>query len=209
MKEMMDRAWERRLARRMAQGETRAFEEFVERYGTGLYRLARSNARTTADAEDLTQEIMIAIARGITGFRGEAGLKSWATRIAFNLCLKHRERRRDQSEPLDEVHELADGTEGPARRAEQSELCDRMEGALGQLSEEHRQVVVLHEMQGLTYSECATVLGIPIGTVKSRLSNSFRRLRSSLSGYVLGEENGFTNDPQQRCINPTGADTER
>ena len=209
MTNMIEKVWERRLIRRMAQGETRAFEEFVTKYGAPLHRLAQANARTTADAEDLTQEIMIAIARGISGFRGDASLKTWATRIALNLCLKHRERRGEQPEPLDAIGELHDRADGPVRRAEQSELCDRVDGALEKLTEDHRQVVILHEIQGLTYSECASVLQIPIGTVKSRLSNAFRRMRSSLGEYVLGEENSVADDAHPGCASPVGTETER
>ena len=205
MTNIIEKAWERKLARRMAQGETTAFEEFVERYGSYLNRLARANTQSLTDAEDLTQEIMIAIARGISGFRGDSTLKTWSTRIALNLCLKHREQRGERTEPLEAVVEMHDRSDGPAKRAEQSELSDRLNGALGKLSEDHRQVVVLHEIQGLTYSECAGVLDVPIGTVKSRLSNAFSRLRLSLGGYVLGEDNAFA--VPHGCT--TGADTER
>jgi RNA polymerase sigma-70 factor (ECF subfamily) len=150
---------------------------------------------------------MIAIALSIATFRGESTLKTWATRIALNHCIKHRERRPEQPESLQVIAELHDSAAGPAKLAEHSELCEHLDGALGKLSEDHRLVVLLHEIQGLTYSECAGVLGIPIGTVKSRLSNAFRRLRTSLGGYVLGED-GLVLDTQQACANPFGAETE-
>ena len=93
--------------------------------------------------------------------------------------------------PIETVTASVSRETGPAQCAEQNELKERIETALSQLSEDHRQVVILHEMHGLTYSECAEALGVPVGTVKSRLFNAFRRLRSSLGGYVLGEENLF------------------
>jgi len=209
MTALIEQVRERRLVRRMALGEPQAFEEFVERYGAPLRRLARAHARTDDDADDLTQDIMIAIARGIAGFRGEAGLKTWATRIALNHCLKHRERRGVPPQPLETIAELADSADGPARSALRRELSDQVNEAVSRLSEDHRQVVVLHELQGLTYAECAGVLGIPIGTVKSRLSNSFRRLRVSLGGAMAGEEGFVVGDAQQGCANPAATVTER
>jgi RNA polymerase sigma-70 factor (ECF subfamily) len=207
MKDIFEKSRERRLAARMAQGETKAFEEFVGKYGEALHRLARANAYTLADAEDLTQEIMIAIARGIDGFRGESSLKTWTTRIALNLCIKHRERRPQQAAPLDEISNLHDKSDGPARLAEHSELCEHLDGALGKLTDDHREVVLLHEIQGLTYAECAEVLKIPIGTVKSRLSNAFRSLRKSLNSYVLGDDKSLTLD-LPGCANSIAAETE-
>jgi RNA polymerase sigma-70 factor (ECF subfamily) len=188
---MIEQYRQRRLAARMARGETRAFEEFVDQYGARLRRLARSYARTEADADDLTQEILIEIARGITNFRGASSLSTWVYRVALNRCLRHRERRKPDHEPLDLLTQAGPDENGPVRCAERGELKDRVEAALTSLSEDQRQVVILHEMHGLTYAECAETLGIPIGTVKSRLSNAFRRLRVSLSGYVLGEDSGL------------------
>lgn len=185
---MIEQYRQRRLADRMARGERRAFEEFVDQYGARLRRLARSYARTEADADDLTQEILIEIARGIGGYLGASSLATWVYRVALNRCLKHRERRKPDTEPLDLLTEAGPEENGPVRCAERGELKDRVEAALTSLSEDHRQVVLLHEMHGLTYAECAEALGIPVGTVKSRLSNAFRRLRLSLSGYVLGED---------------------
>ena len=185
---MIEQYRQRRLAERMIRGERRAFEEFVDQYGARLRRLARSYARTEADADDLTQEILIEIARGIAGFRGSSSLATWVYRVALNRCLKHRERRKPDTEPLDLLTEAGPDENGPVRCAERGELKGRIEAALTLLSEDHREVVLLHELHGLTYTECAEALGIPVGTVKSRLSNAFRRLRLSLSGYVLGED---------------------
>jgi hypothetical protein len=78
----------------------------------------------------------------------------------------------------------------PARHAARRELGDQVHGALGDLSPLHRDVVVLHELHGLTYHECAEILGVPVGTVKSRLSNAFRRLRDRLGAYVLAGAGG-------------------
>jgi RNA polymerase sigma-70 factor (ECF subfamily) len=83
-----------------------------------------------------------------------------------------------------------DSGNDPARQADRQELSGQVQIALEALSPLHRDVVVLHELQGLTYKECAAVLEVPVGTVKSRLSNAFRALRGSLGIYVLGEDTG-------------------
>jgi RNA polymerase sigma-70 factor (ECF subfamily) len=180
--------YEKRLAGRIAQGDRRAYEEFVDSYGARVHRLVLRYVDSAADAEDVTQEIFVALYKGIGGFRGESSLATWVYRIATNHCLKYRERAKPSSMALDDLSmAAADGASDPAARAAQRELADRIDGALADLSEQHRDVVVLHELHGLTYGECAAVLNVPVGTVKSRLSNAFRRLRDHLGGYVLGE----------------------
>ena len=178
----------------MQQGDAHAFEEFLDRHGSQVHRLARRFARSEADAEDLTQEIFVDLCRSVGAFRGEAALSTYVYRVAMNHCLKHRSRQRP--EPLElndavlprEIVQSRDDAADPARQAARQELKGRIDAALAALSPEHRDVVILHELHGLTYTECADVFGVPVGTVKSRLSNAFRRLRDRLGGYVLGEE---------------------
>lgn len=181
----------------MRQGDARAFAEFLDCYGGQVHRLARRFTRSEADAEDLTQEIFVDLCRSVLSFRGEAALSTYVYRVAMNHCLKHRSRQRPESLPLDEAllpHDAAvsgrdsPAAADPARHVARQEMKSRIDAALADLSPEHRDVVVLHELHGLTYAECAQVFGVPVGTVKSRLSNAFRRLRDRLGGYVLGTE---------------------
>ena len=81
-----------------------------------------------------------------------------------------------------------DWRSNPLLSATKTELKEQVSEALGQLSPLHRDVIVLHELHGLTYLECAEILDIPVGTVKSRLSNAFTKLRLSLGNYVLGQD---------------------
>ena len=187
---------DRDLVRRMQLGERRAFEEFIDSYGGRVHRLVRSHVSNPCDAEDLTQEIFCDLYRCIGKFRGEAALGTWVYRVAMNHCLKHRQRAKPECLPYDEAiaETEVDHRCDPARSAEQSELKDRVTGALDRLSAAHRDVVILHELHGLTYQECAGVLGVPVGTVKSRLSNAFNRLRVLLGGYILGEAGPMTAD---------------
>lgn len=115
---------------------------------------------------------------------------TWVYRIAVNHCLRHSERTRPSAPYDDEILEVDDDwRRSPAEAAAKGELSDYVHGALGVLPQIHRDVVVLHELHGLTYEECAEMLEVPVGTVKSRLSNAFRKLRVSLADYVL-ETNG-------------------
>lgn len=189
-----------RLANQIAAGDHEAFATLLDLYGARLHRLARRYAKNEADAEDLTQAIFFDIYRCIGTFRGNSQLSTWVYRVALNHCLRHQEKNQrnhaGQSESFDEsLHESPDKSADPARHLAQSELSDQVQQALGTLSNLHRDVVILHELHGLTYSQCAAVLEVPVGTVKSRLSNAFRSLRGSLVGYVLGEEDNLSAVP--------------
>lgn len=184
------------LARRMQQGDPEAMERFVDRYGARVHRLVRRYIACETDAEDVTQEIFLDLWRGIGGFRGAASLSTWVYRVAVNHCLKHQGRMRPATVPYDEAFDAVPDDSAradPARHTARRELKEQVQDALAALPAGHRDVVLLHEMHGLTYGECAAALGIPVGTVKSRLSNAFRRLRVCLGGYVLG---GDDNPPR-------------
>jgi RNA polymerase sigma-70 factor, ECF subfamily len=178
---------DRNLVQKMQRGDAAAFTEFVDRFGARIHALSRRYSESEADAEDLTQEIVVAICRGIGGFRGDAALSTWVYRVAMNRCLKRAQRVKPDSVPLDDLP-LFDARHDPMIHAARRELSERVDAALETLSEGHREVVILHELHGLTYAECAHVLGIPVGTVKSRLSNAFGRLREQLGRYVRGDE---------------------
>lgn len=176
----------------MCQNDRDAFARFVDRFGAQVHRLARRYARTDADAEDLTQEIFVALIQHIGSFRGEAALSTWVYRVALNHGMKHGSRAAARPESM-EIDDLpiadTDPNRDPQNRALQSELASKVGKALHDLSDGHREVVVLHELHGLTYQECADVLGVPVGTVKSRLFHAFGKLRGKLGAYVRGDEN--------------------
>lgn len=180
---------ERRLAQRIRQGDRRAFEEFVDTYGTRVSRLVRRYVANADDADDLTQNIFVELFRCIGSFRGESSLHTWVYRVALNQCLRHCKRSKAPLTPYDEevVEAMVDPRPGPAHEAARTELSEQVQDALQGLSPLHRDVVILHELHGLSYQECAEVLEVPVGTVKSRLANAFRRLRDALGDYVLGE----------------------
>jgi RNA polymerase sigma-70 factor (ECF subfamily) len=175
------------LAQRITRGERRAFEEFVDAFGGRVHRLVRRYVENPTDAEDVTQEIFCDLHRSIGSYRGEAALGTWVHRVALNHCWKHRQKNRPDSVSYDEQFMEAVGDDwrmDPVATIGKAELAEQVHAALGELSESHHDVVVLCELQGMTYQECANTLQIPIGTVKSRLFHAFRRLRGLLSGYV-------------------------
>ena len=179
---------DRQLADQIRDHSPGAWAAFVDTYGPRLHRLARCYAPCEADAEDLTQEIFVALYQSLAGFRGESSLATWSYRVALNHCLKHAAKAKPITVPYDDARDqAAPDALGPAQHAVRGELSGQLNAALENLSPSHRDAVILHELHEMTYAECAAVLGIPVGTVKSRLSTAFRRLRESLSGYVLSD----------------------
>ena len=170
------------LIRRIQAGDRQAFEALLDRYEARVYRLALSHTGSVADAEDVTQEVFLGIYRNIAQFRGRSALSTWVYRVAVNHCLEFRRKRRAPSVSLEESGDLASARwqDDPVESAVKSDVRQEVATALAGLSDAHREVVELHELHGLTYGECAEVLGVPVGTVKSRLSNAFARLRGVL-----------------------------
>jgi RNA polymerase sigma-70 factor (ECF subfamily) len=176
------------LVQRMKRGERRAYEEFIDSYGARILRLVRRYVENSSDAEDLVQEIFFEVYRSIGAFRGEAALSTYVYRIATHHCFRHCKRNKQSYEALPEIDEPdGDWRNAPEASAVKQELADHVHDALAALPLMQRDIVILHELHGLTYQECAAVLEVPVGTVKSRLSGAFKRLRVRLGGYVLGE----------------------
>ncbi len=179
---------ERVLVRKLKQGDEQAFAHLVKLYETRVYNMAYRITGSREDAEDITQETFLGIHSSMTRFKGASKLSTWIYRIAMNHCLEHTRRHRPEMLPLldDVIH--SPSSNDPQLSAEQACTSDAIQRALLGLSYEHRQVVVLHELQELTYSEIADSLGIPIGTVKSRLFNAMRRLKDLLTDFASDGE---------------------
>lgn len=150
----------------------------VEDHYDAVYRFCA--ARVGKDhAEDATQETFLIAQRRKDDFRGDSSVRTWLFGIAFNQCRALARKLHLSAPPI----RLNDAVE-PAGDCPENPLIDRhvLEVALDRLSPEHREVVLLHEGDGLTYEEAAGVLGIPVGTVKSRLHHAFLQLRRTLQG---------------------------
>lgn len=175
---------EKDLIRRAGQGDSDAFRQLVEIYQAPVYRLAlRMCGGDAALAEDAAQEAFLAAWRGLPRFRGDSRFSTWLYRLTTNAAIDwlRREKRHRGMDDVTEL-ELPDDGPGPQDQAEQAEAQQAVCRALGQLSEEHRQVLLLRYMQELDYAEIAAALEISEGTVKSRISRAKMRLRELLDG---------------------------
>lgn len=184
---------DRELVARAQGGEEEAFEELVRRHEGEVYRLCRRLLGLREDAMDAAQETFVRVFRGLARFRGEAKFRTWVYGIALNVCRNvatsapRRAAARSTSlaaPPGEEAGavELPDERPNPEREARGRELGRALEAALAELSWEHRQVILLREMEGLSCEEVAAVLGCRLGTVKSRLARARGALLARLAG---------------------------
>jgi RNA polymerase sigma-70 factor (ECF subfamily) len=148
-----------------AQGDSAAFEEVVRRHEQRIYNLSLRMLGRPEDARDATQETFLAALRKLPSFRGDSSLGTWLHRVAVNACydiLRRRKRRAEEGLP-------EDPGAAPGDLAESSAEAVDVQRALAQVPEEFRAVLVLHDVQDLPYDEIAEILGVPVGTVKSRV----------------------------------------
>ena len=171
------------------EGEADAFAQLYERHRERVYHIAFRYVHNKADALDLCQEVFVKAYESLASFKGQARFGTWLTRIASNTSVDHiRQARVRRAGELDEgfVHTdlrvpgLREGRE-PSERLEREEMRVALEAAVDQLSPEHREVFILHATEGLTYEEIAETVGIPIGTVMSRLHYARKRLKGLLA----------------------------
>lgn len=177
---------EKALLSRARRGEMSAFEDLVTRYEKRVYALALRSTGDAEDAADLTQETFLRAWRAMDGFRGDSGFSTWLFRITMNLCVDFARRKTavPQTQSLTDEEEreraLPDTAPTPEQHLENSELGRELVAALGEVSEEHRRIVLLRDVSGLSYTEIAEVLELSEGTVKSRLSRARLALREIL-----------------------------
>jgi RNA polymerase sigma-70 factor (ECF subfamily) len=171
-------------------GDMMAFEELVARHRDKIYARALSMMRNEDEALDLSQEAWVKGWQRLNQFQGDAKFGTWMTRIVINLCLDQlRKRKRQKTESIEEMHEESGGVErqmpvvvtNPTERLERGEFRKRIDQALGQLSEEHRTVLVLHEFEEMEYKEIARTMDCSLGTVMSRLFYARRKMAALLA----------------------------
>jgi RNA polymerase sigma-70 factor, ECF subfamily len=174
------------LVERAQAGDMDAFNLLVERYQQRVYGLC-FRMLGAADADDATQEVFISAFWSIRRYRGDTFL-SWLLRIASNKCLDYlraRKRRRFVSLDADDADttpvQVVDPGERPEQRVLRSELARDLESALQALPADQRLVVILSDIQGYSYDEIVAATGVPVGTVKSRLSRARARLREIIN----------------------------
>jgi RNA polymerase sigma-70 factor (ECF subfamily) len=172
----------RDLALRHRYGDPGAFEEVYLRFSGMVFSLALRMSGDREDAADLTQETFLRVHRHLGRFRGHSSLKTWIYRVAVNCCrsgLRRRARRRPEG-PVEQLEQVADRRSGPEERALGHELGRRLAAAMDELPLVFREAVVLRDVEGLSYGEIGEVLGVRIGTVRSRIARGRERLRGLL-----------------------------
>lgn len=139
------------------------------------------------DAQDCAQETMLRAFRAFDNFRGDSSFSTWIIRIAINCCNDFLRKKKDvislNSMQEDTGFEATDPGKGPYRQLEEKERMRLLHAAIGRLKEEYRQVIVLRDMQQLSYEEIAQVLKISLGTVKSRMNRARKELCEILSEH--------------------------
>ena len=185
---MADRR-EMEIVRRVIKGDTDAFETLVTENQKKIYNLAYRMVRNEQDALDLTQEAFLKAYRSLSQYRGESGFSVWLYRLASNICIDFLRKKKKQNivslvydgeDGETAEMDIADESQSPERVLEKSEARRAVAAGLEKLSEEHRKIILLRDVDGYSYEEIAAVLSIEMGTVKSRLARARSALRSEL-----------------------------
>ena len=178
---------ERELIARLQKRDETAFEELLRQYEKKVYTLCFRMCGNSEDAEEAAQDAFLALWRGIDRFRQESSLSTWIYRLATNACIDTLRRRKKQSGSvsLDDEELFVDAVDTspqPQETVEHREAQKLLQEGLSALTEEYRKVLILREIEGLSYTEIAESASIELGTVKSRISRGRSLLRNFLSG---------------------------
>lgn len=174
-----------------------AFHTLVDRYHRRVFAICFEVLRSRSDAEDATQETFIKLARGAAGFRGDAKLSTWLYRVARNVCTDHvRHDARRPATPVADPGQLDDAPSEPDSSAGTAEHL-AVAAALDTLDPLSRRALVLVAVEGLTYAEAGEVIGLPVGTVKSRVSRARVRLATTLAEHSRPPTSDATPPPDR------------
>jgi RNA polymerase sigma-70 factor (ECF subfamily) len=179
------------LVRQSQAGDTLAFDQLVTRYRGRIYAMTYHLIQNETEAWDLAQEAFIKAWRALPGFKNDAGFYTWLYRIAHNVSYDWLRKKKIQADgEFDDErteHRVAAGAEAapkgdasPDTALRNAELGQRIQAAIGTLSPEHRQVILLREIEGLAYEEIAQMVPCSLGTVMSRLFYARKKLQELL-----------------------------
>ena len=182
---------DRVLIERFQNGDRRAFDELVRRHYRRAYNLAYRILGDPEEAADATQAAFIRVYRGLAGYRHTAAFTTWLHRIVVNVSLDQARRgvrgaslerpAQEDGQPIEA--RIASDEMTPEERVAQAERAQLVQQVLMELPPMHRAVLTLYEIQGLSYEEIARVLGVPVGTVKSRLNRARAAFARAFSKY--------------------------
>jgi RNA polymerase sigma-70 factor (ECF subfamily) len=185
------------LVDRVRNGDPDAFRTLFNQYHRRAFAVALGVVKNQDDALDVMQEAFIKVHKHIGSFQGTSSFYTWLYRIVMNLAIDHVRRARKVVEFDDTVRKddvVGDGTtvprhplSNPGKVLARVELSEHIKAALDQLPEYHRAVIMLREVEGLSYEEMAKVLRVPKGTIMSRLFHARRKMQEQLQGYLEGD----------------------
>ncbi len=189
---------ERLLIGRLKERDPSAFDEIVRRYGDKVFSLIYRMLGNRQEAEDVAQEVFITVFKTVDSFRGEAKFSTWLLRIAANQSknrIKYLARRPADGGELDDAAHpgTPGGTPGPVAHAqiespdrmlEAAEMERLMQAAIAELDEEHRLLVILRDVEEMSYQEIGEITGLPEGTIKSRLHRARMAIKEHLDKHT-------------------------
>jgi RNA polymerase sigma-70 factor (ECF subfamily) len=192
---------DRELVQRVQAGDESAFKVLFDRYHRRAYAVAFGVVKNQQDALDIIQDAFIKVHRHIHNFQGSSGFYTWLYRIVMNLAIDHVRRSKkgkdldyDDSVRRGEDNVAGDGTlmprimdGNPGKTVMRRELSQAIQDALEQLPEYHRAVILLREVEGLSYEEMSEILKVPKGTIMSRLFHARRKMQATLGEYLSGD----------------------
>ncbi len=177
------------LINRFKDGDTSAFEEILLKYQDKIYNLCRHMLQNPHDTEDAAQDVFLKAYQNLNRFKPDSSLYTWLYRIAVNTCIDYRRKplfesvfKSSKEGDVFAVDRPADSP-SPEKLYESKEIGNAIQFALGRLSEKLRTVIVLKEIEGLSYEEISEVLDVSIGTVKSRISRAREELKELLKKF--------------------------
>jgi RNA polymerase sigma-70 factor (ECF subfamily) len=176
-----------KLVERCLQGDDAAWEQIVNSYTRRIYNLGYRYTNRRDEAEDLTQEILVRVYQNLKSFRADAGtFQNWILKVGRNLIIDHyRQTRRFQqaagTEELEAMNLKDEKAPNPERTVERDEAARFLREGLQALSPELKEAIILRDIEGMAYLEIAELLGIPEGTVKSRINRGRLELAKLLS----------------------------
>jgi RNA polymerase sigma-70 factor, ECF subfamily len=190
------------LVKRVKTGDQRAFKLLVERYQRKIYAVALGMVKDKEEALDISQEAFVKVYRYLDHFKGDSSFYTWLYRITVNICidaLRKKQALRGEQVELDEAVKMdtAEANIGalgsrlgtnPQKSALRKELAEKIQQALETVPEKHRAILLLREVEGMSYEDLARTLEIPKGTVMSRLFHARTKVQKILSEYLELDE---------------------
>ena len=173
--------------KRVQRGDTKSFEILVRRHQDTTFNLIYRFLGDYDEASEAAQEVFLSAYKSIQQFRGDASFSTWLYRIAFNHASSRRKSlnsKRQRQVSLDDNLVLVDCGANPENSAEQKEIQQCVQQALNSLDGDDAQIILLRDLQDVSYEDIAETLDVPVGTVKSRLHRARQALRASLAPYL-------------------------